>query len=307
MAIGFEEYMQLLSLLHEHPEWREPLRQMLLPEEILNLPQSMVELRESVRELAEAQKRTEQRVEELAEAQKRTEQRVEELAKRVDELAEAQKQTDQQLRELAKRVDGLAQRVDSLAQRVDELAEAQKRTEQRVEELAEAQKRTEQRIEELAEAQKRTDEKVDRLASELGGLKSLIGASLEDEASAVLEWVLRKKGYRILSSPVNLAVNGEVDVILRAQDKDGKTLTVVLEAKARMSQKDVVRWVQRMRSSGFRKRLAKAGYDAPYLVYVHGIRVDNPAQEAAKEFGIGVLKGEGEVLAPQGFLAEIAK
>ncbi|MFN3743055.1 MAG: hypothetical protein ACK4VW_10390, partial [Anaerolineales bacterium] len=267
----------------------------------------MAELRASVRELIEAQKRSDQRIEEivrrtderfaeLAEAQKRTDQRLEELARRTDErfaeLAEAQKRTEQ-------RVEELAEAQKRTEQRVEELAEAQKRTEQRVEELAEAQKRTEQRVEELAEAQKRTDEKVDRLASELGGLKNLIGASLEDEASAVLEWVIRKKGYRILSPPVNLAVNGEVDVILRAQDKEGKTITVVLESKARMSQKDVVRWVQRMRSSGFRKRLAKAGYDAPYLVYVHGIRVDGPAQEAAKGFGIGVLKGEGEVLAPQ--------
>ncbi|MFN3742943.1 MAG: hypothetical protein ACK4VW_09815, partial [Anaerolineales bacterium] len=65
MAIGFKEYMELISLLHDHPEWREPLRQMLLPEEVLRLPESMAELRASVRELIEAQKRSDQRIEEI--------------------------------------------------------------------------------------------------------------------------------------------------------------------------------------------------------------------------------------------------
>ncbi|MFN3309571.1 MAG: hypothetical protein ACK44E_10230, partial [Anaerolineales bacterium] len=51
-------------------------------------------------------------------------------------------------------------------------------------------------VRELAEAQKRTDQKVDRLASEPGGLKALIGASLEEEATAVTETVMREKGFR---------------------------------------------------------------------------------------------------------------
>ena len=309
MPFNVREYRELVELLYQHPEWRAELRQLLLSDEILTLPQA-------IRELAEAQKRTEQRVEELAEAQKRTEQRVEELAEaqkrteqRVEELAEAQKRTEQRVEELAEAQKRTEQRVEELAeaqkrteQRVEELAEAQKRTEQRVEELAEAQKRTEQRVEELAEAQKRTDEKVDRLASELGGLKELIGASLEDEASAVTDTVMRQKGYRILSQVTTLRLNGDVDVILQVEDEQGQRATVAVEAKTRLNRRDVIAWAQRMRSATWRKRLEKAGYSAPYWVYAYAIRPDASAIEAVRQMGIGLIKGSGEVIAPATWL-----
>jgi chromosome segregation ATPase len=344
MPFDVAEYLQLVELLYKRPEWRAELRQLLLSEDILNLPQVVRELAEAqkrteqrVEELAKAQKRTEQRVEELAEAQKRTEQRVEELAEAqkrseerigrleiaVAELAEAQKRTEQCVEELAEAQKRTEQRVEELAEAqkrseerigrleiaVAELAEAQKRTEQRVEELAEAQKRSEERIgrleiavAELAEAQKRTEQKVDRLASELGGLKALIGASLEEEATAVTETVMRQKGYRLLEEASTLRLNGEVDVILRIEDPQGRQITVVAEAKTRLSRRDVIAWAQRMRSAGWRKRLEKAGYPAPYWVYAYAIRADRSAKEAVREIGIGLIKGEGEVIAPVGWI-----
>ncbi|PWH20380.1 MAG: hypothetical protein DDG59_00415, partial [Anaerolineae bacterium] len=171
------------------------------------------------------------------------------------------------------------------------------------------QKRSEERIgrleiavAELAEAQKRTEQKVDRLASELGGLKALIGASLEEEATAVTETVMRQKGYRLLEEASTLRLNGEVDVILRIEDPQGRQITVVAEAKTRLSRRDVIAWAQRMRSAGWRKRLEKAGYPAPYWVYAYAIRADRSAKEAVREIGIGLIKGEGEVIAPVGWI-----
>ncbi|MEJ5252182.1 MAG: hypothetical protein WHX60_09875 [Armatimonadota bacterium] len=197
MPFTINDFEDLVRLLYQHPEYRERLRSLILPEDFVTLPQLVRENTEAIRrleeavaqlvefqrrayeefqayrqqtdaalrELAEAQKRTEQRVEELAEAQKRTDETVARLSQRVEELAEAQKRTEQRVEELAEAQKRTEQRVEELAeaqkrteQRVEELAEAQKRTEQRVEELAEAQKRTEQRVEELAEAQKRTQE-----------------------------------------------------------------------------------------------------------------------------------------------------
>ncbi|MCS6993771.1 MAG: hypothetical protein NZP74_08050 [Anaerolineales bacterium] len=143
MAFEVRDYYDFMRLLHQHPEWQEELRRLVLTREILELP-------EIVRELAQAQKRTEQRVEELAEAQKRTEQRVE-------ELAEAQKRSEE--------------RLTRLEQVVAELAEAQKRSEERL-------TRLEQVVAELAEAQKRTEEelrvltrRVDKLTGEVGNLR----------------------------------------------------------------------------------------------------------------------------------------
>ncbi|NSW78969.1 MAG: hypothetical protein HPY54_08040 [Chthonomonadetes bacterium] len=203
MPFTINDFEDLVRLLYQHPEYRERLRSLILPEDFVTLPQLVRENTEAIRrleeavaqlvefqrrayeefqayrqqtdaalrELAEAQKRTEQRVEELAEAQKRTDETVARLSQRVEELAEAQKRTEQRVEELAEAQKRTEQRVEELAeaqkrteQRVEELAEAQKRTEQRVEELAEAQKRTEQRVEELAEAQKRTEQRVEELA-----------------------------------------------------------------------------------------------------------------------------------------------
>ena len=80
MAFTVNDFADLKQLLFTHPEWRVDLRQILLTDELLSLP-------EIVRDLAEAQKRTEARVAELAEAQKRTEDGLSRLEAVVRELA----------------------------------------------------------------------------------------------------------------------------------------------------------------------------------------------------------------------------
>jgi DNA repair ATPase RecN len=300
MVFEVNDYHELVDLLRKHPEWREELRRLLLSEDFLALPQEVRELSRVVRELAEAQKRSEERltrleqtVAELAKAQKRSEERLTRLEQTVAELAEAQKRSEE--------------RLTRLEQTVAELAEAQKRTEQAVAELAEAQKRTEERLTRVEIAQARTDERltrleqrVDRLAYEMGGLKAAFGATLEEEAASVVEFVMRHKGYRLLGDAVNLRLNGEVDVALRVEDAQGQQYSVLVESKARLSRRDVQAWVQRMRSAGWQKRLSKAGFPPPYLVYVFAIRADVGAREAVAEHGIGLLRGEGEMIAPTG-------
>ncbi|MCS7059898.1 MAG: hypothetical protein RMN25_01925 [Anaerolineae bacterium] len=192
---------------------------------------------------------------------------------------------------------------------VQKLAEAQRRTEQRVEELAEAQRRTEQRVEELAEAQRRTEQRVEELAEAQGRLGKAVselqrafGATVEEEAASVVEVVLRRKGYRILRPPYSLALDGEIDVVLPAEDPFGQAVWAVVEAKARLSRRDVLAWSQRMRSADWRRRLAEKGCRGPYLVYAYSIRTDLGAQELAEAEGIGLLKSDGEVLTPKGLI-----
>ncbi|MBM3145903.1 MAG: hypothetical protein FJ010_13240, partial [Chloroflexi bacterium] len=125
MTFTVSDFHTLVEMAYKHPEWRAELRQLVLTDEILSLPQVVRELAEAQRELAAAQARTEQRVEELAEAQRelaaaqvRTEQRVEELAEAqkrsedrlsrveaaVEKLAIAQARTETELRDLSNRV-----------------------------------------------------------------------------------------------------------------------------------------------------------------------------------------------------------
>jgi hypothetical protein len=79
MAFMVQDFHDLIGILEQHPEWRTDLRQLVLTEELLSLPQI-------VHDLVAAQQRTEQRVEELAEAQRRTEQRIGRLQDDVGDL-----------------------------------------------------------------------------------------------------------------------------------------------------------------------------------------------------------------------------
>ncbi|GBC82968.1 hypothetical protein HRbin10_02106 [bacterium HR10] len=100
MAFEVNDYLDLIRLLQEHPEWRAELRRLLLTEELLALP-------ELVRDLIHAQRRTEERVSrmegeliKLAEAQRRTEEEVR-------ALAEAQRRIEQQVEALTQQVQAL--------------------------------------------------------------------------------------------------------------------------------------------------------------------------------------------------------
>jgi myosin heavy subunit len=335
--LSTDEIRALIQRIGGDSELRTEFRRAILSDDEYNLLKLVRELAVQVAalsvtvdDLAKAQKRTEQRIEELAEAQRRTEEQIAELAaaqkrteERLEELAAAQKRTEERLEELAE-----AQR--RTEERLEELAEAQKRTEERVgrleiamAELAEAQKRTEERVgrleiamAELAEAQKRTEERVGRLEtamarlaeaqektwSKLARLDERIGVTTEQEAADMLGYVLRQKGYEILSGPFNLPLNGEIDVIYTVQDAEGKRLTVVLEAKTRLGYSAVERWAQAMRSGGLQQRLSERGYEGPYLVYVYGMRADPSSYEAAKKYGIGLITDRGEQIEPAGEL-----
>ena len=186
----------------------------------------------------------------------------------------------------------LAESQRELSESVRELSAMQQRTEQRVEELAEAQRRTEQRVEELVVAQA-------RLGSAVGELQRAFGATVEEEAASVVEVILRRKGYRILQPAYSLALNGEIDVVLPVETLSGEPAWAMVEAKARLSQRDVHAWSRRMHSEDWRRRLAEKGVEGPYLVYAYSIRADLGAQEMAEKEGIGLLKSDGETLAPR--------
>jgi predicted nuclease with TOPRIM domain len=115
MSFTVADFVDLLTLLEQHPEWKKALRSSLLGEELLQLP-------DLVRGLAEGHARIQQEIGALAEAQRRTEERVGRLEQVLAELAEAQRRTEE--------------RVGRLEQVLAELAEAQRRTEVQVAALA---------------------------------------------------------------------------------------------------------------------------------------------------------------------------
>jgi len=293
MAYTVNEFRDMLDLLEQHPEWLAQLRALVLTRELLDLPKSLQELAAqvnaltvAVQELTAAQKRTDERLEELAAAQKRTDERVDRLAAAIEELTAAQKRTDE-------RVDRLAAQVNALTVAVQELTAAQKRTDERLEELAAAQKRTDERVDLLSQ-------RMDRLEQQVGRLSNIIGSTLEEEAYGVLSVVMEHKGYRILGEDNYVKLNGDLDVAFPVEDTQGRKLWVLLESKERVGLKDALRWIGRVKDPQWRQKLARKGITGPYLVYMHGIRVDMAAREALKKHGIGLLKAEGEIIPPAG-------
>jgi seryl-tRNA synthetase len=323
MAFTVEDIRDLLEILRQRPEWRAELLGALLGEEFLSLPAQFRGLAEAhqrteaeiavlsaeVRALAEAQRRSE---EQFASYRAETNRRFAELAAEVRALAEAQRRTEQRVEELAE-----AQR--QTAQTVRELVEAQRQTDQRLNELAEAQRRTEQRLDELAEFQQRayeefvafrseTDQRltrlergqqrlevaVERLQREVRNLSNTIGMTVEDEAEDMVAWVLKKRGYTIRRTRQSAIIDGEVDVIVLATTPEGQDVTVVVEVKHRLGVRDVYRWAQRVQSKSYQRRLVEAGYAAPYMPYIFAMRFDDPALEATRALGIGLVNSRGE-------------
>ncbi len=337
MAFTVSDFSDLVRLLAEHPEWQVELRRLILTEDLLKLPAI-------VQELAEAQRRTEEQVGKLAGAVAHLEERVSRLEAAVAELAEAQRRAEEQVGRLAGAMAHLEEQVSRLEAVVAELAEAQRRAEERlshleavvaelveaqrrgeerlshleavVAELAEAQRRGEERmarleaaVAELVEAQRRAEERMARLEAgmeAMGRFQAALGATIEEEAESVLLTMLEEKGYRLLSEPSTLTLDGEIDIVVPVQDPSGTTLWVIVEVKTRLSRRVVQDWARRMRSAGWQERLRAAGVSGPYMVYIFGIRMDQHTVEAVREQGIGLLTGRGERIPPREILPALS-
>ncbi len=111
MAFTVQDYHDLARLLYEHPEWREELRRLLLPDELLALP-------EVVRQLALAQQRTEERL-------SRLEMTVQRLIEQVSALTEGQQRLTEQVSILTEGQKRLTEQVSALIEGQKRLTEGQ--------------------------------------------------------------------------------------------------------------------------------------------------------------------------------------
>ena len=327
MSFTVSDFEAWARVLREHPEWREEARRLILTDELLAMPPQVREIRDRVELIYEAQQRTEGRVDrleialaELAEAQRQTDQRMAELAEvqrrseeRLAALEEQGSRLERALAELAeaqRRSEERLTRLDEQGNRLEralaELAEAQQRTEERLTRVEERVTSLETVTAKLAEAQQRTEQVLwelkrgqDKLWEAVGELRNAFGASVEEEAASVIEVILQRKGYRVLQEAFSLPLNGELDVVLPVEDAQGNKVWALVEAKARLSRGDVRRWSQRVRDVRWQQRLRKKGIFGPFLVYAYSIRRDLGAREQAEKEGIGLLKCDGEILAPR--------
>ncbi len=295
-------YMNTLEIIREMEQdesLRAALRAVILGDEILSLPNEMRLLTAEVKKLAEAQQRTEN-------TQQRIEEAVKELVAAQLRTENAQRHTDETVKSLEEMVKELAeaQRHTENAQRhtdetVKELANAQRHTDETVKELAEAQRHTDETVKELAEAQRHTDETVRELKESVNRLNESVGEIAEESCALVLGAMAEERGWTVLDKPGPIDVGqGEVDVRGRFDTPDGEVV-VLAEAKSRLQGKYVERWADRVGDPAWRKRFLYPGFNGKVLPYMYGTLIYSDVDKQAKKRGIGVIKYNGEYLAPR--------
>jgi DNA repair exonuclease SbcCD ATPase subunit len=244
MPFEVEDYLELIRLLQERPEWRAELRRLLLTEELLGLPGL-------VRELVEAQRRTEERVggveervgriEEyiaaLADAQRRTEERVGRVEEQIAALAEAQRRTEERVGRVEEQIAALAEaqrrteeRVGRVEEQIAALAEAQRRTEERVGRVEERVSQLEERvgriegyIAALAEAQHRTEERVSRIEENVAALAEAQRQTQENVAALAEAQRQTQEQVQKLASTLSLLAE-QVRSLVEAQKHTDDTV-----------------------------------------------------------------------------------
>lgn len=88
MPFTVSDFVDLVRLLEEHPEWRSELRRLILTDELLELPRIVKELAEKMDTLAEQNRGLAERVDELAEQNRRLVAGLETFADRLERLTE---------------------------------------------------------------------------------------------------------------------------------------------------------------------------------------------------------------------------
>lgn len=283
MTFDVQEYRAFLELLHKHPEWREELRQLVLTEEVLKLP-------ELVHELTEAHKRSEARLAGVEERLTRIEQSI-------AELVEVQKQHEARLAKVEARLEGVEERLTRLEETVAQLVEVQKQHEERL-------AKVEQSIIELAEAQKRTEQQVQRLTDRMGQMAGdLLEIKYRDKPSSYFGRIVRQA--RLVDLADVEALLGErltdeqlfdllqLDVVVRGQLRQPKgkrqeqpEVWLAIEVSSVVDREDVERAERR---AGI---LRQAGL--PVLAVAAGGNLTLGARQLAQVKGV-VLQADGRL------------
>ncbi len=216
MPFTVADFHDLVRLLAENPQWRAQLRQLVLTEELLELPVL-------VHRLAAWQ-------ETMAEEHRGLVAEVRALVAEVRNLAESHRTLAEEHRALAAEVRTLAEEHRALVAEVRNLAVAQARTEQRLEALAAEHTKTR------------------RL---LGDLSTTVGYTLENAAYKALPALLErdyglivegrlKRGYLTARDGRPLEIN-----ILGRGRRNGEEVIILGESKAQLSKNNIDRFLKR--------------------------------------------------------------
>ncbi|MHB8264245.1 MAG: hypothetical protein ACYDGY_10990 [Acidimicrobiales bacterium] len=168
-----------------------------------------------------------------------------------------------------------------------------KALERDMERLIKLEERAEARLDALEKGQQELKQGQQELRHEVGVLSTVVGGTVEEDAKDVIRFILEQKGYRILTEPAPIDINGEVDVVATASAPDGEDVSVLIEAKTRLRVDDVRRFAGKFSALG-----DAAGLTGKRLGYVYGLVVYPGVDDASRKAGLGVISHNGERVAP---------
>ena len=151
----------------------------------------------------------------------------------------------------------------------------------------------------LKESVNRLSESLDELKESVNRLSETLGVVAEEEScAAVLLSVAHQKGWTELDVPGPFDTgDGEVDVRARFNTPEGKVV-ILAEAKSRLRGSHVTKWANRVKNPSWQSKFLYPDFDGKVLPYVYGTLIYSDAREQAIKHGIGIIKYDGEHLAP---------
>ncbi|MGC8514241.1 MAG: hypothetical protein ACP5P1_14595 [Acidimicrobiales bacterium] len=276
MSLSDEEKRRFVEALRRDPAFREEVRNLVLPAELLTLPSLVAENSRQIGELQVA-------VSELQVA-------VSELQVAVAGLQVAVSELQVAVAGLQASFAGLREEVAANGRRIDELHSDFRGLRGEFEDLRSDFRGLRGEFDDLRSDMNR---KIDDLRTEVGRLSQIVGGTVEEDAASVVRTVLEGRGARLEADPHGVAFNGELDVLATAVEDSGSTLSVLVEAKVRLRPADVRKF-----AVAYPSLVERLGLRGDHVGYVYGLRVYAGAEEAAREVGLGVLCPDGERLAP---------
>ncbi len=275
MAFTVRDLNDLLALLEQHPEWRARLRQILLTEELLRLPQAVDRLTEAVHQLIEEVRQLRAWQQEMVQWQR-------EMIQWQRETTEWQKRVNEQLEQLIAWQKETVEWQREMIQWQRETTEWQKRVNEQLEQLIAWQ-----------EDMKQWRERVDR---DLSFLKGSDRENFYRSRAVAIFGILVRKGKdptrEIIErlhdaleagqiSQTEFQAIAETDV-LWSGEFEGHPVVLVVEVSFTVGTQDLTRAIDRA------KILRKLGYIA--VPVIAGVEVPDEIEQQARNSSVIVLR-----------------
>jgi len=223
MAFQVSDFNDLIALLQAHPEWQSQLRNILLSDDFLALPNIVRQLGERMNQLAERVDSLGERIDQLT---ARMDERFAEMDRRFAEIDRRFELIDQRFAEIDRRFELIERRLEEIDRRFELI-------ERRLEEIDRRFELIERRLEEIDRRFELIERRLDSLESKVGDLQ---GWRLQDhyQKNGAVYFARLLKRSRIL--PKEVLADHLREVLDESEFKKAILIDVVVKGKLQTAQ-----------------------------------------------------------------------